>query len=216
MGTNNLLKKILRKKLIESYQGSHTAPSKEDSPMFNLSDTYPEDIYSADAPRLYGDNGGNGLDRECIGIIQAAHNKPNHPVKIYRAVPDDNKEIEKELKKISNIISHFDKFRFFPKNEIVNAISSKYYKEGEGYILPYDEMQEQVLRELREKYSDLTSKKVPKLTINSGDWVTISKEYAKEHGESNLRNNFKILSKIVPAMYLFTDGNSLYEWGYTQ
>jgi hypothetical protein len=44
--------------------------------------------------------------------------------------------------------------------------------------------------------------------------VTINKEYAKEHGRDNLRNNYKIISKTVSSKFLFTDGNSIHEWGY--
>ena len=52
--------------------------------------------------------------------------------------------------------------------------------------------------------------------INSGDWVTIYRPYAKEHGLSSLRGKYKILSMTVPAKNLFTDGNSIYEWGYIE
>lgn len=50
--------------------------------------------------------------------------------------------------------------------------------------------------------------------INAGDWVTINKNYAREHGESTLGGEYKILSKIVNANKLYTDGNSIHEWGY--
>ena len=51
-------------------------------------------------------------------------------------------------------------------------------------------------------------------SINKGDWVAITRSYAKEHGEDHLNNNFKIISKVVSARDLFTDGNSIQEWGY--
>ena len=50
--------------------------------------------------------------------------------------------------------------------------------------------------------------------INKGDWVSITRSYAKEHGEDHLNNNFKIITKLVNARDLFTDGNSVQEWGY--
>jgi hypothetical protein len=50
--------------------------------------------------------------------------------------------------------------------------------------------------------------------IRRGDWVTTSKEYAKEHGEAALKGDYHIASKRVPAKHLFTDGNSIHEWGY--
>jgi hypothetical protein len=53
-----------------------------------------------------------------------------------------------------------------------------------------------------------------KLGINIGDWVTISRSYAKLHGESNLKNVYKIVQKKVRAKDIYTDGDSINEWGY--
>lgn len=50
--------------------------------------------------------------------------------------------------------------------------------------------------------------------INKGDWVTLDRRYAVEHGQENLRNEYRIISKRVFARDLFTDGNSFDEWGY--
>jgi hypothetical protein len=50
--------------------------------------------------------------------------------------------------------------------------------------------------------------------INAGDWVTLSKEYAKTHGESALRNDYKILSQKVKAKDLWTNADSIHEFGY--
>ena len=50
--------------------------------------------------------------------------------------------------------------------------------------------------------------------INPGDWVTPSREYAMHHGESNLQGQYRIVSKKVPAKHLWSDGNSIHEWGY--
>jgi hypothetical protein len=52
--------------------------------------------------------------------------------------------------------------------------------------------------------------------FNRGDWVALTKGYAKDHGEDNLggKGKYKLISKAVPARDLFTDGNSVHEWGY--
>jgi hypothetical protein len=50
--------------------------------------------------------------------------------------------------------------------------------------------------------------------FNAGDWVTITKKYAVEHGEGALGGEYKILTKTVPAKTLWTNGDSLYEFGY--
>jgi hypothetical protein len=50
--------------------------------------------------------------------------------------------------------------------------------------------------------------------IRPGDWVSISKEYAKEHGESVLKGDYHIASMRVPARHIYTNGDSHHEWGY--
>ena len=53
----------------------------------------------------------------------------------------------------------------------------------------------------------------PKITaINAGDWVTINPDYAAQHGE--ILGNYKILKKMVKAKDIFTNGDSIHEWGY--
>ena len=50
--------------------------------------------------------------------------------------------------------------------------------------------------------------------INKGDWVTLSKSYAQTHGESALKDDYKILSKKVKAKDLWTNADSIHEFGY--
>jgi len=50
--------------------------------------------------------------------------------------------------------------------------------------------------------------------INAGDWVTLSKDYAKNHGESVLKNDYKIISQKVKAKELWTNADSIHEFGY--
>ena len=60
---------------------------------------------------------------------------------------------------------------------------------------------------------------VPKFAneIRPNDWVTIVREYAELHGESGNAggDGYKILTKKVKASELFTEGNSLHEWGWS-
>lgn len=53
-------------------------------------------------------------------------------------------------------------------------------------------------------------------SINPGDWVTLFRPYATTHSyiDENPENDYKILSKTVKASELYTDGNSIYEWGW--
>lgn len=50
--------------------------------------------------------------------------------------------------------------------------------------------------------------------INPGDWVSLSKKYAEQHGESVLNGDYKIISKKVAAKEVYTNADSLDEWGY--
>lgn len=49
--------------------------------------------------------------------------------------------------------------------------------------------------------------------INSGDWVTLSKNYANKHGKAWVKGGI-IISKKVAAKTLFTNGDSMNEFGY--
>lgn len=50
--------------------------------------------------------------------------------------------------------------------------------------------------------------------IRNGDWVAISREYAEEHGESVLDEDYRIIENKVPAKHVFGNGDSINEWGY--
>lgn len=51
--------------------------------------------------------------------------------------------------------------------------------------------------------------------INDGDWVSTSKAYAKQHGESTLNGEYDIITKKVKAKTLSTEGYP-YEYGYNK
>lgn len=52
--------------------------------------------------------------------------------------------------------------------------------------------------------------------INPGDWVTTNREYAVLHGLGGEEDgrNMPVVQATVPAKHLYSDGNSLEEWGY--
>lgn len=211
LDTTKILKCERVLKLAEQYQGEHEAPNKDDSPLHDLSGLYPEDIYSVNAQRFYGDFSDEYSDMESLSIIWAARNKPKMLVKIYRAVPDVNKDIDMKIKKLTDITRYYDKFGFFPmKNKTVHEIEEKY-----DNISDYDLKQQAILNHIFVEIDTLVKNKNSKLKINDGDWVTINKNYAKFHGKTNLNNNFKILSKTVRARDIYSSGDSIHEWGYS-
>ncbi len=48
--------------------------------------------------------------------------------------------------------------------------------------------------------------------INAGDWVTPNLDYAHEHGRRF--DDYHVLEKTVPAKHIWTDANSIHEFGY--
>ena len=208
----NIIKSEIKNFMIESvdYRGEHSAPTKDEAPMHNLTDTYPDDIYGANAARMYGHYHDN-RDYEALSIIQSARNKPNKLIKIYRAVPDVNYELKTKLKPLLDIVNYHNQWGRFPmKNQIIWDLQDKYSIDNHTY----DEQQELILNDLNKQIELLQSQQQKQIGINNGDWVTISGYYAKEHGENELKGQYKILSKTVPAKNLYTDGNDIFEWGY--
>jgi hypothetical protein len=49
--------------------------------------------------------------------------------------------------------------------------------------------------------------------IFTGDWITPNINYAKEHGR-RFDDGYHIIEKTVPAKHIWTDGNSIHEFGY--
>jgi hypothetical protein len=204
------------KKAQEDYKGNHEAPSRENgAPLYDLTAFYPEDIYSDKGAQYYGHYGQNHpFDLASVSIIRGARNKPNFHVTIYRAVPYVNKAVDTKIKELTKLIWYFDTYKFFPvNNSLVRTIEEKY--DNEQYTgHRYNEKQQLVYQDILSQIKELESQKQKPLTINKGDWVTINREYAKEHGESLLKGNYKILSKNVKAKDIYTDGDSIQEWGY--
>lgn len=87
-----------------------------------------------------------------------------------------------------------------------NLDASAYYK-----ITAVKGRQDALVKVYRAFPKDLATKEK---RINPGDWITIERGYAVEHGNNNLLGNFSIISKTVHARDLFTNGDSFLEWGY--
>jgi len=72
------------------YRGGHTAPVSPEyhAPLHDMAKTYPDDIYSKDAPRFYG-HGDPVMDKGSFDVINRVRGDENAPVTMYRAVPAD-------------------------------------------------------------------------------------------------------------------------------
>lgn len=189
------------------YRGLHEAPGRGNgSPLHDVTGVYPDDIYSLPletAARYYG-HAGDINDASSINFLRIFRNKPNASVKIFRAVPNINFELDKKIKNLSGSIAYLNQYGFpSMKNPEEN---------NRWHRLEYNK--EKYIEELRKEIQNLESQKHKKLTINPGDWVTLNRKYAEEHGKSELKNQYKIISKTVKAKDLYTDGNSVHEFGY--
>ena len=171
------------------YRGNHTAPDKTSgSPLYDLSNTYRDDIYSPKAAQYYG-HWGDYRDGEAIRVIQAMKGKPNASLKIYRAVPKirDTSEVK----------------------EVKASLASKRRLASSSPHLLNDPFFQNQIKELESRIPVEKN-----ISINQGDWVTTILSYAKDHGESALNGDYKIITKTVKARDIFTNGDSIFEFGY--
>lgn len=188
----------------EDYRGEHRAPGKEAAPLWDLTanGVYPDDVYGPRGPQYYGI--GDNSDSRAWGIVSASRGKPKKAIKIYRSVPRAAAASER-IADLEAQKRHILKHGTIPKGVTTYQTPSAYY-----------EMIHRSLDSLREQAEREGHASEAPIQINPGDWVTIDRKYAVDHGEASLggKGNYVVLSKTVPASALFTDGNSILEWGY--
>jgi hypothetical protein len=104
----------------------------------------------------------------------------------------------------------------FPE-DLYSPKGALYYGDGRMWM---DEQSANIFKRVRHnpeamvKIYRAVPKDIKETKLRNGDWVSINREYAKEHGEINVYGGYKIIEDEVPAKYVFTDGNSLHEQGY--
>ena len=184
----------------DDYHGGHTAPGPgAGAPLHNLTHgTYPDDVYTLPLSTVVRYYGTGGEDNLAFSIVLSAKGKPRQTVIIYRAVPkilsvgDRIAEIGKEK-------AYIQKYGRVP-NYVKTALGTSQY---------YDQIHTEL-----ERLKHQPATNTPSPTINAGDWVAIDRRYANDHGESALHGRYRVLTKRVPAYTLFTNGDSIQEWGY--
>jgi hypothetical protein len=82
-------------------------------------------------------------------------------------------------------------------------------KQAHALIMEYRGKPEKSITIYRAIPKDVSTSK-----ISGGEWVTPIKQYAVQHGQSNLNDNYQILTREVKAKEIFTSGDSWLEWGY--
>ena len=106
----------------------------------------------------------------------------------------------------------------FGGEQIYSRRAEQLYGEGRDY----DWKAIRVIQQMRGKPdADVTvyravPKSVKDSRLRKGDWVTTVREYAQEHGGREFSENggYRVIAETVKARDLYTDGNSIFEWGY--
>lgn len=187
------------------YRGLHQASGKDGAPLWNVAQgVYPDDIYTLPlhtAAQYYG-HGDSRNDVGVMSIIQRAHNKPKAKIRIYRAVPAV-KSLDQQIAELEDQKRVILRRGKLPKGVNTTLSPSAYY----NHI--YD-----VIERLKARVQKGEEAPKPIDKINPGDWVTVWRPYAVDHGEGRLQGEYKILTAVVPASSLYTDSNSIYEFGW--
>ena len=100
-------------------------------------------------------------------------------------------------------------------DDIYSANAQRYYGTGD----PFDKKTFQIINSLRNNPDKKVTiyRAIPddiNADINAGDWVGLTPEYARMHGDSRFDGKYKILKKEVTAKELHNNGDSIHEWGY--
>jgi RNA polymerase sigma factor (sigma-70 family) len=170
----------------QDYAGEHAAPMRDTgAPAHDLT---ANGIYPED---VYSHHAvryygdGSEHDHHSFRVAHGLRNRPDAKVKIYRAVPLSTEQtIQRHQARMKQIL----------------ARGSRDPKEYEQLAAEIERLQAQPPQN--------------PATINRGDWVTINPRYAHDHGKSALNGRYHVLSKTVPASHIFTNGDSIHEWGY--
>jgi hypothetical protein len=183
----------------EDYRGLHKAPGPgSGAPLYDLTQILPDDVYGPNAAQYYGAKDARFNDYALMNLLKFYRNKPNAKIRIYRAIP--------KLLTIQDKIADFEaqKRYIMAKGKIPKGVKtplnpSRYYEQISNTI--------EILKKQAPEQEE-------KLKINNGDWVTIVRNYAVEHGKSEFKGKYRILTKTVKASQLYTNGDSLFEFGY--
>jgi hypothetical protein len=165
--------------------------------MHDLKGMFPDDFYGPDGLRLYGSIY-DAMGVEAVDLMRRMHGRPKAGVKVYRAIPYEPNRVE-QIAFIERC-----KYEWLRREKVPEGAP-----EAPAGVRYFDHLCDEL-----ERLTALPEEpRQARPQIHPGDWVTPIRAYAKEHGEANLNNRFKIISQTVPASSLYTDGD-VTEWGY--
>lgn len=107
-----------------------------------------------------------------------------------------------------------------PLHELDQIFPKDVYDHPDWYGQQYDETLAQIKKARSDPKAVITIyRAVPKHVneIHPGDWVALSYEYAlgESYGAEKDGSDGKVIKYEVPAKVLYTDANSLEEWGFS-
>lgn len=153
---------------------------------------------------------GEGLPSPAMSVNLARRRKFSRPKPEYKGGHTAPTRLDDVAKPI------FDLKNVYP-DDIYSSAATRLYGHGE----PFDIDSVKILQSVKNNPDAevIVYRAMPKAAgmrreINPGDWVTPSLQYAKDHGENALNGSYVIKRKRAKAKDLFTDGNSIHEWGY--
>lgn len=154
-------------------------------------------------------NGDSSVESELRSLVnnraqEKGFGKPDY--RMEHSAPNSKDEISQSIDNLKGL---------YP-DDLYSSKGYQYY--GTGYDA-MDRKAWDILKRIKGKPDDTVTiyRSYPKGTggtITNGDWVTIVRDYAVEHGEANLGGNYQIVSKDVKASEVFTNADSLLEQGY--
>nr|DAE03342.1 MAG TPA: Large polyvalent protein associated domain 38 [Podoviridae sp. ct9R41] len=154
-------------------------------------------------------NGDSSVESELRNLVndraqEKGFGKPNY--RMQHEAPNSKDEISQSIDNLKSL---------YP-DDLYSSKGYQYY--GTGYDA-MDRKAWDILKRIKGKPDDTVTiyRAYPKGTggtITNGDWVTIVRDYAVEHGEANLGGDYQIVSKDVKASEVFTNADSLLEQGY--
>lgn len=131
-------------------------------------------------------------------------------VTVYRAVPKNTESVKNQLTKE---MAQIQKTGKIPDSPFVDEFNNSEYFGKFGNSI--NKQKSAYYEFISDKLDNLTDATGKNYSIDVGDYITLNKNYAIEHGQSNLNNLYDIKTKTVPKKDIIWDGNDFNEWIYS-
>jgi hypothetical protein len=106
-------------------------------------------------------------------------------------------------------------------DSVYSEISDRNFTKNYGDGFSYDAKAVKKLRDIKKNPEKEVTiyRAVPNdeniKSLRYGDWITLTKEYADEHGKARFNGDYKIIEQKAKPSDIYSDGNSIHELGYS-